>query len=424
MPRFIGRRRAPTRLHLIHLLAVSSSGVALAEAKPAQATTPVEFQSGFMRQNPEHASDSGLQALYALSQTSDLGPGRYQVAIYVNRDYLGQREIEFALSPESDRLVPCLSAELLGQMGVRLDSLAEPDLLQTRCVDLLTLIPGAEIDFDGSQLLLAISIPQIALRRDVLGQIDPERWDHGINAAFVSYQASAQQGTSRYRGRQNTDDLYLNGGINLGPWRLRSNQSLRQNEDGDREWTRAYTYAQRDLPGTLANLTLGETFTSGDVFRSLPIKGALIGSDTGMLPDVLQGYAPVIRGVAQTRAKLEVFQNGYPVYSTYVSPGPYEIDDLSTNGGSGELEIVLTEADGQVRRFTQSFATLSNLLREGVWRYSAALGRYNGAQNLQEPLLWQGTLAIGTVWDSTLYGGLMASDFYRAGTLGMARDLG
>ncbi|EJM68027.1 P pilus assembly protein, porin PapC, partial [Pseudomonas sp. GM55] len=376
-----------------------------------------------MRQSPEHTSDAGLQALHALAQTHHLGPGRYRVDIQLNLVYFGQREIEFVFSPGNDRLLPCLSAQLLDEMGVRLDSLAEPELLQSQCVDLLALIPGSEIDFDGSRLLLAISIPQIALRRDVTGRIDPERWDPGINAAFVSYQASAQQGTNRYRGRQNTDDLYLNGGFNLGHWRMRSNQSLRQNEDGNREWTRAYTYAQRDLPGTHANLTLGETFTSGDVFRSLPIKGALIASDMGMLPDVLQSYAPIIRGVAQTRAKLEVFQNGYPVYSTYVSPGPYEIDDLSTSG-SGELEIVLTEADGQVRRFTQPYATLSNLLREGVWRYSAALGRYNGAQNREEPMLWQGTLAMGTGWNSTLYGGLLASEFYRAGTFGAARDLG
>lgn len=424
MPLYIGRRRAPVRLHFVHLLVVGSGGATLAEAKPAQAPAPVEFQSAFMRQSPDHASDSGVQALYALTQTQDLGAGRYQVDIHVNQVYFGQREIEFSLSPQGDRLVPCLSAELLGQMGVRLDSLAEPQLLQAQCVDLLALIPGAEVEFDGSRLLLAISIPQIALRRDVHGQIDPERWDPGINAAFVSYQASAQQGSSRYRGRQSTDDLYLNGGINLGAWRLRSNQSLRQNADGDREWTRAYTYVQRDLPGTHANLTLGETFTSGDVFRSLPIKGALIRSDMGMLPDVLQGYAPVIRGVAQTRAKLEVFQNGYPIYSTYVSPGPYEIDDLSTNGASGDLDIVLTEADGQVRRFTQPFATISNLLREGVWRYSAVLGRYNGAHDQDDPLLWQGTLAMGTVWDATLYGGLMASDFYRAGTFGAARNLG
>lgn len=416
-------RRAPARRYLVHWFVVGYSSATLAETTPAQ-PPHLEFQSSFLRHSQDHAIGAGQQALNTLTQMQDLGPGRYQVQIRVNLIDFGQRELEFTLSPQDNQLTPCLSAELLGEMGVRLDSIVDPLSLKSRCVDLPGLVPGAQIDFDGSRLLLAISVPQIAMRRDVHGQIDPERWDHGINAAFVNYQASTQQGTSRYRGRQNSDDLYLNSGINLGTWRLRSNQSLRQNEEGNREWTRAYTYAQRDLPGTRANLTLGETFTSGDVFRSLPIKGALIASDIGMLPDALQGYAPIIRGVAQTRAKLEILQNGYPIYSTYVSAGPYEIDDLSTSGGSGELEIVLTEADGQVRRFTQSFATLSNLLREGTWRYSAALGRYNGAQNLEEPVFWQGSLAMGTVWDATLYGGLMASDFYRAGTLGVSRDLG
>lgn len=174
-----------------------------------------------------------------------------------------------------------------------------------------------------------------------------------------------------------------------------------------------------------AQFTLGETLTPGDVFRSLPIQGMQLASDMEMLPDTLQNYAPVIRGVAQTRAKLEVRQNGYPIYSTYVSAGPYEIDDLSTGGGSGELEIILTEADGQVRRFTQSYSTLSNLLREGIWRYSASVGRYHAADStLEQPLLWQGTVAAGVSADTTLYGGLLASEFYQAGALGLSRNLG
>jgi len=419
-----GRAAVPARLRLAQLLLIGSSGVILLEIKPAGASQIVEFQPGFMRQSAGHASNTGTSALRALAISQDLGPGRYSVDIQVNLRYFGQRELIFELDPDVDRLLPCLSPELLEELGVRLDSLADSALLRTPCVNLSTLIPGAEIDFDAGKLLLAISIPQIAMRRDVIGRVDPERWDYGINAAFVNYQVSAQQGSSRYGGKSNSDDLYLNSGINLGAWRLRSNQSMRQDEDGNRAWTRAYTYAQRDLPGTHANLTLGETFTGGDVFRSVPIKGALISSDMGMLPDALQGYAPIIRGVAQTRAKLEVLQNGYPIYSTYVSPGQYEIDDLSTVGGGGELEIVLTEADGQVRRFTQPYASIGNLLREGVWRYSGALGRYNAASNLDDPLLWQGTLAMGMAWDSTLYGGLMASEFYRAGTLGIAKDLG
>lgn len=418
-----GHRLAAGRLRFVPLLVLGSS-TALMEIRLAQAAPATEFQSGFMRQNPSHASDSGALALSALANTSDLGPGRYWVDIQVNLRYFGRREIDFDFSPDGDRLLPCLSAQLLEAFGVRTESLADPTLLQKTCVDLASLIPSATTEFDGSALQLDVSIPQIAMRRDMIGQIDPEHWDYGINAAFINYQASAQQGTSTQSANSSSQDLYLNSGLNLGPWRLRANQSLSQDENGQRDWSRAYAYAQRDLPGMNANLTLGETSTPGDAFKTLPLKGMIIRSDQSMLPDVLQGYAPVIRGVALSRAKVEVLQNGYPIYSTYVSAGPYEIDDLSTAGGSGELEIVVTEADGQVRRFTQPYATLANLLREGTWRYSASVGRYNSASDLEEPLLWQGTLAMGTAWNATLYGGLMASEFYRAANAGVARDLG
>lgn len=310
-------------------------------------------------------------------------------------------------------------------MGVKPDSLPEQNAMSTPCIDIGQLIPGATTDFDASQLLLSISVPQIAMRRGALNHVDPQLWDYGINAAFISYQASAQQGRNASTGHSSNQDLFLNSGLNLGAWRLRSNNAFRQDSQGQREWTRAYTYAQRDLPGTRSQLTIGETITPGDVFRSLPIKGVQIASDMEMLPDSLQSYAPIIRGVAQTRARLEVHQNGYPIYSTYVSAGPYEIDDLNIGGGSGELEIILTEADGQVRRFTQSYSTLSNLMREGIWRYSTGVGRYNPQDtSMDDPLLWHGTLAMGVSADSTLYGGLLASDFYRAGSLGVARNFG
>ncbi|PRA44893.1 MULTISPECIES: fimbria/pilus outer membrane usher protein [Pseudomonas] len=418
-----GHRLAAGRLRFVPLIVLGSS-TALLEIRLAKANSNNEFQASFMRQSPDHAADAGAMALAALANRPDVGPGRYWVDIQVNSRFFGHRELQFEASPDGERLLPCLSASLLEEFGVRLESLAEPISLQQTCVDLAGLIPSAKTELDGSALRLDVSIPQIVMRRDMLGQIDPEHWDYGINAAFVNYQASAQQGSSNHSGSTSSQDLYFNSGLNLGPWRLRSNQSLRQDEYGGRSWSRAYAYAQRDLPGMNANLTLGETSTPGDAFKVLPLKGVVLRSDQGMLPDVLQGYAPVIRGVALSRAKLEILQNGYPIYSTYVSAGPYEIDDLSTAGGSGELEIVLTEADGQVRRFTQPYATLGNLLREGTWRYSASVGRYYTASNLEEPLLWQGTLALGTDWGSTLYGGLMASDFYRAGNAGIGKDLG
>ena len=421
---FFTPRRTPMAQRWLPIFMFTGAGSGLLEIKSALADAPVQFQSTFMRQLDSHASDAGALALNALSAGQDLAPGRYLVNIEVNRTFFDQREIEFTANAQGDGLTPCLSLQMLQDMGVRLDSLAEPETLADSCVDLPRLVPGALIELQGSQLLLSLSIPQIAMRRDVVGYVDPQRWDYGINSAFLNYQASAQQGRNP-SGHNSSQDLYLNSGINLGAWRLRSNNAFRSDAQGERSWTRAYTFVQRDLPGLRSQLTVGETFTPGDVFNSVPIKGVQIASDMGMLPDSQQHYAPIVRGVAQTRARLEIRQNGFPIYSSYVSPGPYEINDLMIAGGSGELEIILTEADGQVRRFTQPYATLNNLLREGVWRYSASLGRYNAASlATDDSSLWQGTLATGIDWNSTLYGGLMANEFYRAGSFGVARSFG
>ncbi|NMY39446.1 MULTISPECIES: fimbria/pilus outer membrane usher protein [unclassified Pseudomonas] len=415
-------RALPPSARVAQLFAVGIAFCAVIEVRPARAQT-VEFQHGFMRQNSEHSEDVSALALKSLSEKNALPPGRYRVALRINQNYFAEREITFESNPQNNGLSPCLNAELLKEMGVRSETF-RPEHNAQACIDLPNLISGASFTMDNSTLRLSVSIPHIAMRRDIIGFVPVGQWQTGINAAFLNYQVSAQQGNSRYLGSRESQDMNLTSGLNLGAWRFRSNQSLRQNDDGQREWLRAYTFLQRDLPGTHAILTLGETFTSGDVFRSMPIMGLSINSDLGMLPDVLQGYAPVIRGVAQSRAKLEVLQNGYPIYSTYVSPGAYAIEDLSTVGGSGELEVVLTEEDGQISRRTLPYASIGNLLRRGVWRYNATVARYNSAYELEEPLLWQGTLAMGTLWNSTLYGGALASEFYRAGTLGLARDFG
>lgn len=418
------RRITPAR-RLFPVFIFAGGSLAMLEIRPAVAEGDVEFQSSFMRQTDNRASDAGALALKSLSTGQDLLPGRYLVSIDVNRSFFDRREIEFVANAEGTGLTPCLPAQLIAEIGVKLDALADPEIAQETCIDLARLVPGALVELDGGQLALSISVPQIAMRRDVAGHVNPDLWDYGINSAFINYQVSAQQGRSTRAGHNSSQDLYFNSGLNLGAWRLRSNNVFRSDAQGERAWSRAYTYLQRDIPGTHSQLTVGETYTPGDIFRSIPISGVQVASDLGMLPDSQQNYAPVVRGVALTRARLEIRQNGYPIYSTYVSAGPYEINDLTTAGGSGELEIILTEADGQVRRFTQPYSTLNNLLREGIWRYSASLGRYNApTYSVDDPLVWQGTLATGVGWNSTLYGGLMSNDFYQAGTLGIGKNLG
>lgn len=92
------------------------------------------------------------------------------------------------------------------------------------------------------------------------------------------------------------------------------------------------SYVQHPLAGIEGNLILGESNTSGQLFDSVSFTGASVASDDRMLPASRRGYAPEIRGVAQTNAKVTIRQNGKVIYETTVSPGAFVINDLIRAG--------------------------------------------------------------------------------------------
>ncbi|OPA93043.1 fimbrial protein [Pseudomonas fluorescens] len=406
---------APLRLSAA-IMAALMGAVAHADEAP-------KFDSSFMQSFGGANAGPNLD-LDAIANSGSIGPGTYPVVIRLNQSFYDRRDVTFAKEPKSGAVRACLSEDFLTEMGVKLDAFQVPGEALPACIDLESLIEGASVSFDANRLALDISVPQIALRRDAAGYVAPQEWDNGINAAMLNYQFSAAQTQSDLRGSGTQYNLYANGGFNLGDWRFRSSSAFRQDENGQRDWQRNNTYVQRDLTVIKGTLTLGESFTPGDVFDTIAFRGAQVASDMGMLPDSMQGYAPIIRGIAETQAKVEVRQNGYSLYTTYVAPGAFEIDDLNAASGSGDLEVIITEADGRERRFTQPYATLGNMLREKTWRYSFTAGEYNAADGGQRPAFVQGSLAYGLPFDLTLYGGLLGADFYRAGVVGMGKSLG
>lgn len=83
---------------------------------------------------------------------------------------------------------------------------------------------------------------------------------------------------------------------------------------------RPAAHGERDLTRWQSELTLGDTFTSGDVFDAVQFQGISLASSDAMLPDSQKGFAPTIRGIARTNARVTVRQNGYVLYQTYVTP--------------------------------------------------------------------------------------------------------
>lgn len=216
----------------------------------------------------------------------------------------------------------------------------------------------------------------------------------------------------------------LKSGVNVGAWRLHASNSLTANSDDKPQWMTSGAWLERDLTRWQSELTLGDTFTSGDVFDAVQFQGISLASSDAMLPDSQKGFAPTIRGIARTNAQVTVRQNGYVLYQTYVTPGAFVIDDLYPTASSGNLEVAVKESDGEIRRFTQPYASVTSMQREGSLKYNLVAGRYHSDDASQRPLMMQLSLMRGFAHNLTLFGGLQSAAQYHNLSLGAGQGLG
>lgn len=395
------RTRHGVRALVAALGAVLSSGPALAADDAAGS---VEFSDGFMIGGK--AIDMSRYA-----NGNPVAAGDYVVDIYVNDDFLRTQEVLFVSGDESAVASPCLSAALVSALPLK-SALIDAVLAQGRgCLDLASVVEGSGVVFDSATLRLSIGIPQAAQARSAQGFVAPELREDGITAAFVDYSANHFQGRSGA-----SSYLGLHAGVNLGPWRLRHRTSFTRTGAGTQRQTIS-SHLQRDVPGWNSQLLLGQGNTGGELFDSVGFTGLRLATDERMLPDSLRGYAPVVRGIAESTAVVTIRQNGSIIHESTVPPGPFAIDDLYPTSFGGDLEVSVTEADGRVQRFVANFSAVPQALRVGASRYSFTAGelRDNGAASASASLRFaEGTYARGLSNRFTVLGGVQLGEDYRA----------
>ncbi|MDV1070206.1 MULTISPECIES: fimbria/pilus outer membrane usher protein [Klebsiella] len=360
--------------------------------------------------------------LHYFAKTGGQQPGTYPVSIWVNNQEIAQSEVTFVDS--NGALQPQLTPAQLAEYGVNVSAFPAFNTLHegepfTR---IERYIPDASSRFDFATQRLNLSIPQAAMNVQSRGYVDPARWDEGIPAAFVNYNLTGSQ-TRQSDDNSRSSYLNLRSGVNFGAWRLRNVSSMEY--DRTRRWNSQSTWLQRDLKSLKSLLRMGDTFTSGDVFDSVQFRGVQLMSDDEMLPDSQRGFAPTIRGMAHSNAKVTISQHGYVIYETFVSPGAFAINDLYPTAQSGDLEVQVKESDGSVRTFTQPFSAVPFMLREGRVKFSLSAGRYHSGQSqTPSPTFLQGTLFYGLPAEFTLYGGSQLAQDYLSWALGVGRGFG
>ena len=360
-------------------------------------------------------------------------PGEYNVDVYVNGNWFRKHRMVFKAEDNSNtkNAYTCFTAAKMLEYGVKTDILKQKisDLSSDNCYRIDEWVDDAFYEFDSSRLRVDISIPQIALQHNAQGYIDPSAWDRGINAAFVSYNASAYKTKNDNSSITETNNAFmsLNAGANIAGWQLRHNGQWKwtdHDSSNDNKSKSSYdsvtTYLQRAFPEYRGVLTIGDYFTDGEVFDSIGYRGVDFSSDDRMLPNSMTGYAPRIRGNARTNAKVEIRQQGQIIYQTTVAPGNFEINDLYPTGFGGELEVSVIETDGTIQTYSVPYSSVVQMLRPGMNRYSFTVGKFRDKDIDLDPMVGQAKYQHGINNYLTGYGGVQISEDYQAYTLGAA----
>ncbi|MEE3608877.1 fimbria/pilus outer membrane usher protein [Avibacterium paragallinarum] len=372
-----------------------------------------EFNAAFLRGN----SVKEIIDVRRFSYGNPIPAGEYLSDIYLNDKFIGRANLKFVQHPNKS-VALCADDTLFSLLD--LDDSAIHSFDDTDgCIFFEKAVPEAKIAFNLSELRLDIKIAQAYIKHHPQGYIAPAQWQDGVPVAFVRYDASYY----RYRYSNITSQqayLGIDSGINIGGWALRHRGSQSWQQQRRLPYETIETYAQHEIANLRGQFILGDFFTSGQLLESFGVRGVQLSSDDRMLASSVRGYAPVIRGVANSNAQVKIYQNGSLLKDISVPAGPFVIDDLYPTGYGGDIEVEIIEANGEKRVFRVPYTATAQLIRQGYSRYQITAGRYRYGNELFKDKVVQATLQYGLTNNVTLNLGGIFNKNYNAELVGLA----
>ncbi|HDC1420835.1 TPA: fimbrial biogenesis outer membrane usher protein [Salmonella enterica] len=375
----------------------------------------VEFNASFL----SHTPGKNVIDVRRFNYGNPTPAGTYNTDVYLNGVWKGKVNILFIDTTKTGKITMlCLTPELVALLDL-VPQIAPRGMSNHQCNSIAKEIPSLKSHFNLSALRLDLEVPQAMLIQRPRDYISPTQWQTGISAAFLNYNINNYQFHSS-NANSNQTYLGLRTGFNIEGWSFRHRGSRNWSENNADGYSTIETYLQHDIAQLRAQFTLGDFTTSGELLDSVSLRGVRIASDDRMLPGSLRGYAPIVRGVADSNAKVSVRQNGNIIYETTVPAGPFTINDLYPSGYGGDLTVTVTEASGQSRTFLVPFSSVAQLIRPGYTRWQLSTGRYRYGHETLSDTVFQGTIQYGFTNDITLNGGLTGSPHYTATLGGLA----
>ena len=413
---------------------VSLLGLALV-CSPVVAQSSLSFHSGLLK-SLLNGQDVDLSYF---EQGFSLLPSVYSVDVYINKQLYKRLTLEFKVSGST--LVPVLTKSLLKDFGLKIDEIDALKRLSEKdeIFPVIEWVPNSSVHFDGPNLRLDLSFPQIYMVNPSSSPNDvvsPSLWDNGVTAGMLNYSLTGSHFDYRKtaNGYGQNLNLLLNAQFNVGAWRLFTNgtfsyskSKLADIENSQHDWDYWNAYLQRDVVSLKSTLKVGEISTVSDVFDNFSMHGLSLGTNEQMLPSRDRSFMPTITGFANTYAQVFIKQDDRIVYQMNVPPGPWKLDQIPTLSNDGDLTVIVRESDGTERQEVVPYTSVPLMLREGQFRYNLNVGKYHhsdGDSDEIDPYFGQLTVLYGLPWDITLFGGAFVSRDYQALAAGAALSLG
>lgn len=145
---------------------------------------------------------------------------------------------------------------------------------------------------------------------------------------------------------------------------------------GSVRYVRTDSYFEKDLPGPLESLVVGDAITaSGAWSEPARFAGVRFARDFAIDPAYITFPTPEISGSAALPSTADLLINGIRRGGGLnVDPGPFAIRNLPVVTGAGEINLVVRDPAGVATVITQSYYAAPNLLRPGLSDFSLEAG--------------------------------------------------
>jgi outer membrane usher protein FimD/PapC len=309
-----------------------------------------------------------FSALFSLFPHSSTAAETVIVNITLNRETKGEYFVN--LTDDGDFLVKTADLQVMGVTG----PFPRPVELANESYISLRSFPGIAFSFNEKTLTLDITAqPSLLPKRiiDFTPQEPMQVYYPRDTSAFLNYRLDYLSGNSfSFQGFNATNEL----GVRSGDFLLLSDSIYTKEETGSR-FVRLSSSLIYDRRQEMQRFVGGDfAASSGDLGAGVNLGGVSFSKLYRINPYFINRPSAGLSGLVSLPSDLEIYQNGVRIRTDRLSPGGFELKDITGSGGASLVEVVVRDPFGREERIRYPFYFTDILLKKGLHEYSYNFG--------------------------------------------------